>query len=494
MKKQLKNKYLKTLAPDVKYNFEDRVRSYIDSEIQQNDTYREQYDEIMSSPDHQKVRDSKGNWVPKGIVEQIAADDASFVKDCIDGLITGRSDYSIKDAMFSKDYPELFLNATSIFLANNIFPAMVVTENLFDQIPYNGDAESITIRTIGGTRIYEVAEGAEYPETGSAVNDQAYRMHFEMKKYGAKVGATREMISSDNWGILAATLVDMRKKMDLIREDMNTKMLINEAGFVMMDNANPDLSELGTTSGRGIDGAQNGTLGVDDIYEIFAHQQMRGIYIDTIIIHPFAWSLWARDPEMQEGLLGSNVVYMPGGSAAKGWGGIFGPYGPDFSKYGGDAAGATNPGVSELYNKLGVGSSYEFPQLTAMGATFKVNPKYCPVTKIIVSPYVPYSKISKDDIPQSEDKYATDIIFADSNKGGVELIKETPNMESWGDVEREIEYIKIRAKWGKALKDQGRGICVAKNVIMDRTYAFSISATVNNIAERTRKTKIISRN
>ena len=70
-------------------------------------------------------------------------------------------------------------------------------------------------------------------------------------------------------------------------------------------NANPSATPLGTPTGRGIDGKQNGALGVDDIMEIMAYMQQRGYNIDTVLIHPFAYMAWCRDPEIRETILGA---------------------------------------------------------------------------------------------------------------------------------------------------------------------------------------------
>jgi len=45
-------------------------------------------------------------------------------------------------------------------------------------------------------------------------------------------------------------------------------------------------------------------------------------------------------------------------------------------------------------------------------------------------------------------------------------------MEEWADIEREINFIKIRERYGLALQEQGRAVAVARNIVIDRTYAF----------------------
>lgn len=470
------NKYLPSNLKN--YKFQDRMVNFANVYDSRDNT-----DNLATldrdSEDAVKVGDK---YLDKDFVQYKSASDAREIGKIMDAFREGSHEDGIKlkDAMFSNDYPELFLTATEIVLKQRLYPETVITDNLFQSIPYMGHAETVTIRTLGGAKIEEVAEGSEYPETSAAVNDQAYRIHLEIRKYGAKLGGTRELIESDNWGIFAASIADMVREIGIVREKQAINKMNTEGGFTVLDNSAPGSGALGRiTSGRGLDGAFNGALGVDDVYEIFAYQQMRGYTTDTIVIHPFAWMLWARDPEMQEGLLGSNTVYMPSGNAAPGWGSLFNGFGVDFSKYGAQVPSGTPgnvPGLpgDSLYGKLGVGSSYNYPHLSAMGSTFMTQPKHMPAVKIIVSPFVPFYKGNVGGV----EKYITNIMFADSRRCGVILEKEAPNLESWNDVEKEIDYVKVRAKWGMAFMDQGRAIAVARNIVIDRTYGFNLNSDV----------------
>ena len=440
--------------------------------------------------------DTEGNYTDD-FVEQMSIADAEKVGEVLHAFSTGRMrDRSIiKDVLHTYDYPEIFYSATEILLKSRIYPEAIVTNNLFQSIPYSGEATQLTIRTLGGVRVEEVAEGGEYPETSTAVNDQAYRIHLEIKKYGAKVAGTRDLIQSDNWGIFAATIAQLGDEIAMLREKMAITKLNTEAGFVIMDNLDASSAELGTPTGRGWTGAQNGALGVEDIFEVFAFMNMRGYNLDTILVHPFQWMMWTRDPEIREGVLGDNVIFTPSGSAAPGWGQPFGPYGLDYSKYGstiGANAGTTGTPDS-MYGKLGVGSSQTFPEITPMGATFQTTPRYAPAMKIIVSPFVPFYKIAGLSTNTAlNGKYATNLIFADSKRCGLILEKESPVMDQWSDIEREINFVKIRTKFGMAFMEQGRAVCTAKNVVIDKTIAFDTVRSLTSVAAIDRTTNILT--
>ena len=433
-----------------------------------------------------------GKYYNQELVSQVAHRHASDISEIIMALETGKlagEKVKIKDALMSKDFPQLFYAATEVLMKDRIVPNRVITENLFQTIPYVGSALNVTLRTFGGVEIEEVPEAGEYPETFSAVSDQAYRIFIEIKKYGAKIAGTRELLESDNWGIFAYMLKSLASELLNKKEWLASKMLNEKAGYVLMDNATPGSSQLGSCTGRGIDGAANGAFGIDDMMNMLAWGQMRGYTYDTILINPFAWALWARDTEIREVMFGNSVTYVPNGSAGQGWGEPFGGLGYNFGTFGGNGIPSMAPSAvsngnwltnDPVFGKLGF-SQFAWPNINPMGATYYTTPKHIDrPLKIIVTPLVP---LVKSNSGAASGKYITNIIFAQSSKCGLILQKETPNMEQWKDIEREIDYIKIRERYGMAMQEQGRGVAIAKNVVIDKTYAFDNvnSATLASI-------------
>lgn len=453
--------------------------------------YLDSYDpmeSIMTAADSLQAEgidpfEEDGKTYRSEVVQATADRDMADIGEILSAFDTGKlagEKVNIKDVLMSKDFPKLFYAATEILMKSRIVPARVISDNLFETIPYAGNAINVTIRTLGGVEIEEVPEGSEYPETSSAISDQAYRLNIEIKKFGAKVAGTRELLESDNWGIFAYTIRSLAEELLNKKESLCVKMLNEQCGYTLIDNADAANVEIGSCTGRGIDGNPNGALGLDDIMQILAWMEMRGYMIDTIIIHPFAWALWARDAEIREVIMGNGVQYVPQGNSAPGWDPMpWGSMGQPWGKFGGSGTPSLTPGnaqtgggwntVDPIYQKLGV-APYAWPNLTPWGATYYTTPKHVDrPLKILVSPLVPYYKISGG---PSAGKFATNIIFADSRKGGLILQKENPAMEQWSDIEREINYIKIRERYGMALQEQGRSVAVARNIVIDRTYAF----------------------
>lgn len=443
---------------------------------------RAKFDKEVSNFDAPRAQD--GSFAEEYVVDAVnrdCAETSEILTALYTGKLTDGANHSmkIKDLLTTYDFPQLFYAATEMMMMDRIMPARVISSLLFQTIPYDGTAKEVTIRTLGGVEVEEVPEGGNYPETGSALNDQAFRVKLEIKKYGAKVAGTADLISSDHWGIFAYTVRSLAEELLNKKEKLCSVLLNEQAGYVLMDNADPSNSELGTATGRGISGAQNGALGIDDLMNVISWMFMRGYNVDTLLVHPFAWGTWVRDPEVREVVIGAGVTYTPNGSAAPGWGNAlsFGGLGLNLGKFG-SSIGQVTPAqaqagnfntVDPIYGKLGV-APYVYPNLTPFGATFFTQPKFVDrALRIVVSPFVPYYRISGG---SAAGKYATNFIFADSSKCGLILQKENPTMEQWKDIEREIDFVKVRERYGMALMEQGRGVCLAKNIVIDRTYTF----------------------
>lgn len=419
--------------------------------------------------------------VDEEFVRASASEDQAFIGDVVSAFMTGKfngENMRIKDILMSTEFPELFGNAVEYFMANVIPANNTITDNLFSKVAYSGMSNTITIRTLGGVQIEEVAEGGPYPEQSAAVSDQTFRTHIDIRKYGAKVAATREMIESDSWGIFAFTLMQLRRAIDSYKEKQAYTLFNEMSGYTLKDNVSPSSSELGSFTGRDITGGFNGAATVDDFMEMIAWMQARGYNPDTFIINPFTWLMWQRDVDTREVLLNGSTIFTPQGSAAPGWGDIMGQLGQPFARYGsGMPTGRTaDYPVDPIYGKLGI-APYNFPYLTPWGATYQVQPRHLSGTyKIVVSPFVQAYKISGNG--GLEGKYASNIILADSSRCGLVLEKEAPVLEDWRDIEREVEYVKIRTKYGMNLVEQGRGVSIARNAVLDRTYTFD---NVNNV-------------
>lgn len=427
--------------------------------------------------------DEHGNYHEDFIDEAISMD-MEFINDVISAFHSGKfngGNVRIKDVLTSHEYQKLFGSAVELFMAGTLPAQTHIVDTLFKKIPYSGHSQTVNIRTYGGVMIEEIPEAGNYPETSAAVSDQVFRTSLDIKKYGAKVAATKEMIESDNWGILAFTLAELKKAVDKYKERQAITLFNEMSGYTLKDNADASNAELGSFTGRGIDGSFNGAAGVDDYMEMIAWHQARGYNPDVLVMHPFAWIAFQRDTDLREVFLGGNVKYSPNGSGAPGWGSPFGAFGQPYNLYGSGIPSAANAGSASyspesIFGKLGV-APYNFPNLTPFGATYQLEPKNMggPLT-VLVTPYVPYFKISTG---SAAGKFATNTILVDSERCGLILEKEAPVLEEWKDIEREVDFVKIRTRYGMNLQEQGRGVVVARNQVLDRTFTFD---NVNSVS------------
>ena len=83
-------------------------------------------------------------------------------------------------------------------------------------------------------------------------------------------------------------------------KEKNIFNMINNAGVVVFDNANPTQSQLGRTTGRDLTGAGNGSFTADDMYDMYASMLERGFTPNVILCHPLAWATFTKDPVMRE--------------------------------------------------------------------------------------------------------------------------------------------------------------------------------------------------
>jgi hypothetical protein len=54
------------------------------------------------------------------------------------------------------------------------------------------------------------------------------------------------------------------------------------------------------TTGRNYKGQFNGSMTVDDIFDMYAAVLLNGFVPDTMLIHPMAWLMWVKDPILRE--------------------------------------------------------------------------------------------------------------------------------------------------------------------------------------------------
>jgi len=383
----------------------------------------------------------------------------------LDTILAGDKDkdgeFDAKDMINSNDLTRMIGTSITKIVQEAIEPELMVLDNLFQEVRYDGPGRQIEIGSVGAFHAGEVAEGGEYPESDWNYGE-GDMIAVGISKHGLKIRVTEEVIEDNLFDVFGLWLRMAGKAMARHKETAAIQ-LINEFGYTAFDNVagatHVDAAQLGSTSGRGIDGVENGTMSADDIFEMYTWLYMRGFVPDTLIMNPLSWRMFMSDAEVREIILkGATLATkrLPSGSGAN--------------------RGTAHGGLGLRYGNTGVGLddptkvSGQNPWVTTLnpiGASWEIQPKYLPTPlKVIVSPYVGYTPADGTTKP------LTNLVMADSTRSGLLLTKEGVSIDSWDDPERDIMAMKMKERWGLALFEQGKGVAVARNITVDKNYIF----------------------
>src|SRR6185436_6762332 len=307
------------------------------AELLQTDAYSELFEDALSrkidpsKPDSGTFASEMGaaggdRQKESEVVFGMAQADAAAVNTFVD-LLEGRKPIGMKvptikdafrDYLSAKDFPFTFGPAIEVMMRNYIMPQILVSREVFTSVPYTGQRDQVNIRSFGPINIKEIGRNEPYPEVGPSVVDKAFRMALDITKYGAKLAIEDELYESDNWGILGFL---MRQVMDgfVLHEEAMAMNLLNKMGTTIFNNAIPSAGiEQKITSGRGIDGNFNGSITLNDMMSAWAYGNTRGMNYSVLLMHPFAWQMWAVDPELREIMVVGNQVTSALNSARMG--------------------------------------------------------------------------------------------------------------------------------------------------------------------------------
>jgi hypothetical protein len=295
----------------------------------------------------------------------------------------------------------------------------------FTKISLN-EGRSIEIVNFGALRASEIAEGGNYPEQqlNAAKFGGKFSTEVKVKKYGLLVNISDEMISDSQWDVIGMHLRAAGRAMARAQEEACFYEM-SQHGHVIYDcdlagtidgdghfTPNGTAADLAPT-GRGWDGFLNGTLTVEDFIAMMTSIMASGFRPTDVLMHPLCYSLF---------LANQDLATMFAGMAAFGGG------------------GSTSPQLA-----VPAPGTYAMPM---------------PGLRLQFSPYVPFDEVAK--------KF--DVYVLDRNNVGVIVEKDPIAIEQFDNPLRDIQSLKIRARWGVGILNGGLGICVAKNVQFKKTY------------------------
>jgi len=398
------------------------------------------------------------------------------------GKIKGR--VQIKDLLTTEDIQRFVPQVVVKILYEAREPLMMVS-TLFDTVRMER-GQTIQIGAIGALTIHEIPESGEYKPSDLQM-DSGNMVGLSVRKFGCLLQFTDETIEDSQWDVIGLWLRAAGRAFARNREKKASQLLV-QLGEVVFDNADATNAFYGATSGRNIAGATNGTMTANDLFDCFAYLAQRGFTPDTVLMHPLAWAMWATDPELKEivlmnGQLTSRQMWQ--GGTDPGWATQLSGLGKR-TKGTGLWPGVVDPSNPPTGSTYKIGSFSGTRQLSALGATFQSNPTFLPrPLNVLVTPFLPFSNSAK--VGSSTGLSSTTIVVLDSSSVGAFLEKTALSMEEFRDPMRDTRNMKLRERWGMAIYEQGKGLAIAKNIIVAKNYVFTDTnnATVNEQNVRT---------
>lgn len=351
---------------------------------------------------------------------------------------------SMEDALSHSDAPRFFPTTVENIVRESIEPYLVGT-NFLTRLSYKA-GQLISIPSVmGGMYAADIDEGMEYPER--SLNFGPGLKIADIGKSGLAFKITEEMRRYSQYDIVGMLLREAAKAMARHKEQKIWNM-ISKHGIVTHDNLTPANSVFGTTTGRGITGAANGSLLLDNIYEAYGQVLLNGFNVNTIVIHPLTFTMFMTDPVMRSVCLATgNMSQWVNGPAgflnkdpfAKG---ALGARGPVTTSGTHPNALSGNYTALNQYNFNGTGGGFNLPGYGGVSLNIQV------------SPHVPYNPVSR----------LTDIYMFEAGSIGALIVDEEVTMDEVPDKLRDITKVKLRERYMIAPLNDGKAGCVIKNV------------------------------
>ena len=359
----------------------------------------------------------------------------------VDATQPNKNALTIEDALSSQDIAPLLPQAMVEIMVEAQEPLMV-TSRLFDRISHEAGTQVFWMPATGAITAEDIAEGQAYPE--KTLNIGGATQQASIGKVGLQLAFTEETLRYSRWDIVGMHVRAAGRAFARKRE-MKGFDHIRYLGQPVFDNKAPQRSILGTTGGRSITGAGNGSIVMDDLFDMYAQILHQGYMPDTLLMHPLTWIMFVKDPTLRMFTLQSGGGTM-------------------FASYTGDPRsrfqGPGSPRVLPQGAPVNVGtplngSPSEIGQFSQTLNSAPQIPGYFPYPlNIIVTPFARFDPATK----------LTDIMMFDSKVLGAFIEDEALTTDQWNDPKVDIQRMKFRERYGLMIYEQGLGIATAKNI------------------------------
>jgi len=386
----------------------------------------------------------------------------------------------MKDAMDVPNAAFLIPRVLTQFVQEGVEP-LLVGANLLQRIEYIPGMQTV-FPAIDVLNAREVGDGMGLPIFNINIGGgQTYGV--SVKRHGLMLRIAERFVDQSsypwlNWWVKLAGQALARHKEEyifnwitslgtLVFDNSTAARTTNGAGLTTSGQAQPI---KGVTTGRNIMGVFNGSMTMDDVYDLYATTLTQGFIPDTLLVHPMTYLMWVKDPVMREFAIqaggGNFFQAFTGNAAAKAFEGQYNFFGL------GQGLGQT--GKFENGTQLGTGQTGTAQGLPQNQTSAPTLLNYLGLNfTILVSPFVRFDPLGRN----------TDIMLFDRRNLGALIVDEDPHVNSFNDPHYNLRNIGVEETYGFGILNEGQAITVAKNVAI-RPNEFVLPArAVMNISE-----------
>lgn len=274
------------------------------------------------------------------------------------------------------------------------------------------NGQAVMFPSIGVMRAHDVAEGQEIPEETVDWN-LAKNSLIHVGKSGVRIQYTDELQSDLEFDLISILLQEAGRAMARLKEQKAFDEWLRHGWTVFDNSLRAQIPEAGTT-GLDFYGTLNNTLSIDDLLDLVIAVYNNEYTPTDLIMHPLVWTCFARN-----GLTGS----------------------------------LTAPFDRETKREMPNAQFQLGPESIQGRLPFAFN--------VNLSPFAPIDKTNK----------TFDMFCVDANNVGVQIVKDGLKTEEFRDPARDLNNVKVIERYGFGTYNQGRAICSAKNISMEKSYA-----------------------
>ena len=380
---------------------------------------------------------------------------------------------NLKDALTTGEVNRFIPTVVTTIVREALEPAAVVVNTIFQSMELERGRQ-VQIGSIGAMSVADIPEGTEYPEAYPDMGEGTI-IATNVDKVGIQIHFTDEMIEDTQFDVIGLWLRAAGRAFARHKELKGLKLL-DEMGVVVFDNDTANSSIEGSCTGRNIAGDQNGSMTLNDVFQLYAYLVTRGFSPSHWITHPLAWTMFLTDPEVREIILSGDVLAsnrIPNGAAGGGWPTEFDGLGQRTA-----ATGEYNKNLNPSNVQGRQGANAFLSTLNPLGNTFNIPPRGLPAPlTMIVTPWMAYNSTGGN-LAAAAGLPSTSVAMVDANATGILINRESLNIEEFDKPLIDMHGLKLRERYGFLAIEQGKGVALAKNVILDRNYVFDNTNSV----------------